>query len=610
VPATRNQIRRRLGLFSTLKKTGSLVKLLWPHLREHRGMLLAGIGLSGLLVGLRILQPWPLKFIIDTISGKGHHHITWLTDDRPLAVLLLSVAYISITFGTSACNYAQRLLLSGLGNRVVHRFRNELYRHILQLPLTYHATRETGELITRVVYDTARVRQGVRALLVQIFQNLFLFLMTISVLVWINVTLAAIVALSGVLTVMMMGGRTRSIRRASAKSRKREGKLASVIAEAMLGVRELQTFRPGNETSDRFDRQNTKSLKHEQKVRRLSEGLLLRVEVLLAITLAMILWVGAIGVEAGRLTPGDLVLFAAYTVAMYRPYRQFARQSAKVGRTFACADRLTTIMQKPIFAPDRPGAIRATDVAGDIVFESVSLKSAKKARGGRAKILDDLSLHVKPGSRVAVVGENGSGKSSLLGLVPRLSDPSEGVIRIDGRDIREYEIKSLRQQMSVVFQGSVFFGLSVRDNITLGQDDASAVDVEEVGRRSKMDKMIRNLPHGYDTIVKKGGRLFSVGERQRIALARAMTRRGRIWLLDEPTTGLDREATAELIDTLLEETEGRTVLWVTHREEVVAVLDHVIVLSAGRLGFAGTTVDYHHWLHGNAGGTSSPLVDK
>ena len=548
-----------------------------------------------LVVILRVALPWPLKLIIDALSGAKLGPAAWLVRRPRLGVAALGAVYVVIALGAALSEYGQRLVMAGLGNRIVHRFRSQLFDQVLRLPLAFHERRETGELLTRVIYDTARLRQGVNRFLIRIVQNLFVFLMTIGVLLWTDVGLALVVGLTGVATLGLMGRTTGRIRRASRQARKREGKLAALVAEALLGIREWQTFRPGVGGDGRFGRRNARSLKEEQKVRRLAAGLLLRVEVVLAVAIASILWLGTTMVQAGRLTPGDLVLFVSYTMALYRPYRQFARQAAQMGKTFACADRLTSIMAREPAVADRPGALSAPRLRGEIVFECVSVKSPRRRRAGRKWILRDVSFHVRPGERVVVIGSNGAGKSTLLRLVLRLADPTSGTVWLDGRDLRDYTLKSIREQMSVVFQDSVFFNLSVRENIALGRSDATFEEIEEAARRTRSADLVKKLEHAYDTRIRQRGTLFSVGERQRIAVARAVLRDGNVWLLDEPTSGLDAVTAEELVKVLLDLTERPTTLWVTHDATMLPAFDRVLVLRAGRIHFDGTPQDYATW---------------
>ncbi|MDP3910462.1 MAG: ABC transporter ATP-binding protein, partial [Gemmatimonadales bacterium] len=210
----------------------------------------------------------------------------------------------------------------------------------------------------------------------------------------------------------------------------------------------------------------------------------------------------------------------------------------------------------------------------------------------------------------AIVGPNGAGKSTLLRVVLRLTDPTGGVLRLDGRDIRDYTLASLRHQMSVVFQDSVLFGLSVRDNIALGNEDATEDAVRAAAQRACLDTLVARLPQGYDTPVRHRGGLFSGGERQRIALARALLRDGRVWLLDEPTNGIDAATAQELVSLLLDATAGRTALWVTHDPAILPQLDRVLVVEEGRAAFTGTPDEYGGWLAQRVSHRSSTVTEE
>jgi len=244
---------------------------------------------------------------------------------------------------------------------------------------------------------------------------------------------------------------------------------------------------------------------------------------------------------------------------------------------------------------ERPDAVPAPPLRGDLAFEGVSVATPKERRGARKWALSQVSF-AAPVERVGILGANGAGKSTLLRLVLRFVDPDEGRVLLDGRDLRDYTLESVRRQVSVVFQESVFFGLSVRENIALGDPAAGLEDVQRAARRACIDKFIERLPEGYETPIRRGGELFSGGERQRMALARALHRDGQLWLLDEPTKGIDPATAADLATILLKATEGRTVLWVTHDPAVLPKLDRVVVLKEGRLTFAGTPAAYGEWL--------------
>jgi len=576
-----------------------IATLLWPHTRGDRKLLVGGGALSVLLILLRVAQPWPLKWILDVLTARQEQAaFGGLLKPPALGIAGLSLLYVAITVVAATVAYGERLVLAGLGNRVLYRFRTALFGHVLAQPIAFHESRTTGELLTRIVYDTARLRQGVIAILLRIFQTIGLFVATLAVLLWLNLRLAGIVGAGALLALGAMRWSARNIARAARKQRKKEGRLATTVAEDLVGVRELQAYRAGRWPDERFGRKNVKTLVHEQRVRQLAAWLVLRIEILVALTITAILWVGAREVQAGVLTPGDLVLFVSYAAGLYRPLEQFARQSYKLGKTFACGDRLRKIMAETPTIADAPNAVAAPMLRGAIAFDNVSVEVPKERRSARKHAVAGLNISVAPGERLAILGANGAGKSTLLRAALRFLDPDEGRVLLDGRDIREYAIESFRRQMSVVFQENVFFGLSVRENIALGGDAAADKAVEHAARRARIDRFIGRLREGYDTPIRRSGELFSGGERQRIAIARAFYRDGRIWLLDEPTKGIDPATASELTDILLEATEGRTVLWVTHDPAVLPRVDRIAVLKNGELEFNGTPAEYGDWLAG------------
>lgn len=553
---------------------GRLVRALAPHLRGQKGALAGAILLSLAVLALRMAQPWPLKWIVDDLSHRGGGSLT---------------AFCSIFLGLSllaaVTEYGQLMQMGSLVNRTVFAFRSRLFLHVLRLPLSFHDKREVGEMMTRVVSDIARLRRGLAGLALRGVRSVLFFVATVSVLCWIDAALASVALVCGLVAGGRMVLRGQVILKASRKSRKKEGRLAALVDEDLQGIRELQTFRAEGPCDPRFEAMNAKSLKTEQKLRRLEAGLLLFVDGLLSLALCTIVWMGTARVTQGLLTTGDLVLFVSYLLNLFQPFAQFARQSARTGRTLACAERLLKLVEREPAIADRLGAVAATVFQGAVAFEKVDA-------GG---ILSGLSFAVEPGRRVALIGANGAGKSTLLRHVVRLADPAGGRVLVDGRDVRDYTIATLRGQFSAVYQDAALFGLTVRENIALGRQGAGDEEIRGAAARARLSDFVEGLPAKYDTLLRKRGKLLSGGEQQRLALARAILRDGRIWLLDEPTSGLDAVAAAQLEETLLEVTQGRTVLWVTHNLKTAAKLDRILFLEGGSAKFFGPPDEFARW---------------
>lgn len=602
-------MRLRPKLFKEFGQTRRLGVLLWPYARAYKSLLTLGVVLTAFYIGFQLAQPWPLKWVIDTISGRNGAAVppAWIGNINA-KIAVLSGLYILFAVLAGLAEYGQNLLLAGISNRVLARFRLDLFSHVLKQSLAYHERRDIGELLTRIVYDTSRLRQGVRNILTRSIQTILLFVFKVAVLFLIDARLALILALSGIVALLLMRKPSRRIFRASRRQRRNEGRLASVVGENLVGIREFQTFSPGEILDERFIKRNAKSLKSEQKVRRLAAALLFRTEVLLAASICLILWIGGQAVQKGQLSAGDLVLFFSYAAGLFDPFRRFARQAAMTGRTLACGDRLIKIMQKEPVIKDSLGAVELSGLRGDIVFENVTHKNRSRRRGGRKSILKDVSFQIGAGERMAVLGPNGAGKSTLLRLLLRFADPGKGRVIIDGRDIREYSLASLRGQMSVVFQESIFFGHSVRENIAMGRPEATLEEIREAASRAQISALIEKLPLGYETPICRQGGLFSGGEKQKIAISRAILRCGSAWLLDEPTSALDAEAADTLMKVLLEATEKRTTVWVTHDVRVVSRVDKVLFLDKGRVFFLGTPDDFRAWLLDGSVRPGSPMT--
>jgi len=591
--------RSRWKLLRQVAELRGVVRLLSPYLKDTRGPLLAGMAVTLLLMGVRLAQPWPLKWILDGLTGHGQ---------QLLPPLPAGAAFLVLALAGARLEYEQIMRLVGLGNRIMYRFRADLFRHVLAQPLAFHERKTEGELLTRIVYDTGRLRKGVNNVLTRFFQTLFTFVGTVVVLVWVDVPLAAVMAMLGSIALVLMARGSRRINKAARKNRRREGKLAALVAEELLSIRELQTFRPDAAESPAFLRINRKTLRQGNKVRRLSSGMLLRVEILLSLGMALILLLGTYRVTRGAMTAGELVLFVSYVGSLYRPFFRFARQAARTGSTLAAADRLQRLMLRKPEIADAPDAVEVRRLEGRVELRDAGVRTHRKGRGSRRWALRDANVCVDAGERVAVVGLNGAGKSTLLRLLLRLADPTTGEVLVDGHDVRHYVRASLRARFSVVLQDGVLFGLTVRENLTLARPDATPAELDAALGRAGAEGLVGRLPEGLDTVLRRRGRLLSAGERQRLQLARALLADGDMWLLDEPTTGLDVAGTASAVGLLDEVTRGRTTFWVTHDPRVTMLLDRVLILLEGRVAFFGGLDDLRRQMSGKGAGLSSEML--
>jgi ATP-binding cassette, subfamily B, bacterial len=563
-----------------------LRRVLQPHARGEARVVASGVALGVFAVVLEVLRPWPLKWMLDAAIDNGLAGLE-------ASLLRYATMFAVVAIVAAAANRQHVLLLHHAVGRIVHALRADLRRRVLEQSLAFHDRHDVGELQTRIVSDTARLRRGMTGAVSRVARAAVLFGATFVALAVADVLLALVMAVGGAIAVLLMRLRGRRIAKAARRQRIREGRLAALVHDELHAVRELQIA--GMSMSDKqsaFAQGNERSRRREEKVERLTQGLAFRVDVVFALSVAVAVAWGAWHVASSTATAGDLLLFLSYALGIRAPLMDLAQQTARVGRVAACAERIARLQERMRVAPSitpRTGVEARARVASDegVRLEGVTLRAPRRSRSGRKLRLHDVSFAIPAGQRVALVGGNGAGKSSVLSLVLGLLEPTSGRVVVDGVDLSVGDRASLRRTMSVVLQAGVLPGLSIRDNVALGlsgiADDAIWSALEAAGARA----LVERLPRGLDTRIRRSGTLLSGGERQRVAVARALLRDGAFWVLDEPTTGLDEASADGLTSHLLAVTHGRTTLWVTHEVELVRRLDWCLELSAGHVVFSG-----------------------
>lgn len=548
-------------------------------LAEKRLLALSAAGLIG-EVAMRLLEPWPLKFVIDhvldpaSVSRRIH---PWLEGASPLTLVTLAAVAI-ITFGAlrALFSYANTVALALVGNRVLTQVRADLYHHLQALSLSYHHRTRSGELIIRVISDVGMLKDATVGAMLPFLTNILMVVGMILVMAWMDWRLA----LLSLITLPVFWYRTSTLtsrlRHVSREQRKREGAMAATAAESIGAIKVVKALSLESEFSKSFAAQNAKSLRDGAKAKRIEAALERTVDGLIAVSSALVVWYGARMVLEGALTLGGLVVFLTYLKNAFKPVRDFAKYTGRLGKASAAGERVLEILDSVPELRDRPDAIPAPRLTGDIRFEAIRFGYEPGQ-----DVLRGFDLHIRPGERVALVGESGAGKSTIASLMLRLYEAGEGRLMVDGRDVREYTIDSLRSQISVVLQDTLLFAGSISDNIALGLRGATKETIEEAARLAGADAFIRALPNGYDTTVGERGVTVSSGQRQRIAVARAAIRPSPILLLDEPTTGLDEDNRAMVVTALARLSRGRTTLIITHDLSLVTDADRIVFLENG-----------------------------
>lgn len=558
-----------------------------PHLRRERRLIAGGMAAILAEIALRLLEPWPLKFVVDRVltptlvgAPAGWDTVPGISVTGWLGLAALAV--VVVTALKAGAVYAGAVSFALAGHRVMTDVRADLYRHLQRLSLAFHSRERSGDLTLRVMSDVGVVADvGLTAFLPLVANTLVMIGMA-GLMLWLHWSLA-LVALALLPAFWLFTWRTgRSLKDVTRKQRRREGAMAATAAESMSAIKTLQALSMESIFARSFSAEGAKGLHEGAKATRLTARLERAVDVLLAAATALVLWYGAALVLRRELSTGELLVFLAYLKSTFKPLQDVAKYTSRLAKASAAGERIVSILEEEPEIADLPGAMSAPAFRGAVAFRGVSF-----GYDSTALVLDGFDLEVSSGTHVAIVGASGAGKSTILNLVMRLQDPQCGVVEVDGRDVRAYTVESLRSQISVVLQESLLFAASVGDNLAFSVPGAERDAVEAAARLANAHEFIARLPQGYDTVVGERGATLSGGERQRLAIARAALRRAPIVLLDEPTVGLDDANADEVITALTRLCEGRTVLSVTHdlrlsaRADVIVVLDHGRVLERG-----------------------------
>lgn len=561
-------------------------QVLAPFLRRQwRALVVAGLS-TVVIAAAEVLRPFPLKFVIDHLFAGGGapdsfdvgRDEVWLL--AGVAGLVLAIALFEAVGG-----YLMDVRLMRAGERIVHELRVAIYAHLQRLSLGYHQRRHTGDLVTRVTGDVNAVGTVFSSSLGTLVSAGLTLIGMVVVGFILDPVLALVAFATAPLLAVIAFRFRRRMRTLARRQRAMEGEIASLAAEALTSIQQVKALGSERYEHERLERKSEERLEAGFEAT-LVEGRFTRVlDVVGAIATAAVLVVGVFRVEAGALSPGDLVVMVAYARRVYRPLRAMSREWVRLSRAMARADRVAEVLSAEDVLEESGRTQPVGAAQGGLEFDRVSF-----AYEAERPALHDVSLTITAGQRVAVVGRSGAGKSTLLALAARFYDPGAGRVRIDGVDVRDYPLPWLRDQVGLVLQDPVLFTGTVAENIAWGID-ATREDVIRAAWAVGADPFISQLPGGYDTELDPGGTGLSGGQRQRIAIARTLLRDPAILLLDEPTTGLDAESEAEVLAGLDVLMRGRTTVMISHALALARRAERVVVLDAGRVVQTGAPTD-------------------
>ncbi len=572
----------------SLPGIGRILTQFAPQIRRQKWLLIMSFVALMAEIFLHLLEPWPLKFIFDYILLRDvnlkSHSLPFLSSLSPVMLLTsLALGLVAIAVLRATAAYFSIVGMALAATNVLTEVRADLYSHLQRLSLTFHNKARTGDLITRVTSDVERLREVTVVAVMPLLAHSLTLVGMIGVMFWMNWQLALIGVTIFPIFLFAIVRLTRKIRHIVKAQRLREGAIAANTAEAIGAIKVVQALSLHDMLERDFSDHNHHSLQASNQAQRLSAALERMVELLVGVVTALVLWRGVYLVLDKAMTPGDLLVFITYLRIAFKPMRQLAKYTSQIAKATASGERVLDILDAVPEVRDLRGAIAAPLFQGAVRFENVSF-----AYEAEEDILRHMSFAVEPGQQVALVGPSGGGKSTLVSLLLRLYDPTEGGILIDGHDLRTYKLQSLRQQISIVLQESVLFAASIRDNIAYGRLGATQADIEQAARLANAHDFILKLPQGYDTFLGERGATLSGGQRQRIAIARAAVRQAPIVILDEPTTGLDNENDRAVTEALERLTQSCTTFWISHNLRTTESADLILYIEAGQVLEQGT----------------------
>jgi len=571
-----------------------VLKYLWPY----RFPFIIALGQVFLISMFEILKPWPFKVVIDNVlSGKP---VPWefLKPFPKETILLIScVSLILIYLFLGGLTMLNNYTTIRIGQRMVNDLRSDLYGHLQRLSLAFHSRRQVGDLLYRVTTDTYSIQaltmNGVFpiATAITLLGGMFFVMIRLD---W-QLTLMAL-SICPVLA-LMISLLSKTITSAATHFREQESDVYTVVQRAMSSMRIIQAFTKEEDEHRKFMTASVGSLNASLRLYTLENFYSGVINVVMSLGTAFVVWIGARHVLAGALSIGDIVIFTTYLASLYGPIYAISQTWSVIQGAKVSFRRVSEILELERDMQDGNRVFPDTGAKGEITLEEVSFEYVPDQ-----PVLKNISVQIRPGLKVAIVGPTGVGKSTLVGLFPRFYDVSSGRVLFDGIDVREFQLRSLRKQISMVLQPPLVFPISIRENIAYGRPEATEEEIIAAARLARIHDYISRLPKGYDTLVGEQGATLSEGQRQRMTIARAILRNAPILILDEPTSSVDAETEAAIMEGLNELMVGRTTFIIAHRLSTVREADMILVLRSGEIVERGNFAELVH-----AGGAFAAL---
>jgi ATP-binding cassette subfamily B protein len=552
---------------------GEVLRRMRPHLWRFI-FAIAGVALGA---AMEVLKPWPLKVLIDNVLGGKPLQFAALANYSRMDLLIAAcVGGVIIYLLTGILAVANNYITISIGQRMVNDLRSQLFDHVQRLSLGFHRRREIGDLMVRIVYDTFAIQTITMNGIFQILASSILLVGMFIVMIKIDVTMTLIALGVIPMLVILIASVSGTIDKLATEARIKESALYTVAHRALASIHVVQAFTREAESYREFVQSSSDSLGENLRLYTFQSIYAGGVSMIIAIGTALVMYFGALHVMSAQLTIGGLVVFTSYLASLYAPINQIFQTYGLVESAKAGLRRCMELLAIDPEIQDRAGARAMPRVRGEIEFENVvfSYEAANP-------VLKGISFNARAGESIAIVGPSGAGKTTMASLVTRFYEPQQGSIKIDGRDLREVTLDSLRKNIAVVLQPPLVLGDTLRGNIALGKPGASDDEIRRAAAMARLEGVLAKLPRGLDEQVGQGGHSLSEGEAQRVTIARALLKDAPILIMDEPTSALDTETESLVLAAVQAAMRGRTTLVIAHRLSTIQNADRILVLRDG-----------------------------
>jgi subfamily B ATP-binding cassette protein MsbA len=565
--------------------------LVWSLLKPYRGTLLIILLAMLLQMVATVATPWPLKIVLDNVVGE-HKLPHWMDDFlRPFMhgetkmeiAAAAAIALVLIVVLGAVASYVANYCTTSVGQWVANDLRIRTYDRLQHLSLNYYNTHEMGTLLSTITADVQTIQGFASSSTLGIVVDFLTIVGMLAIMFWLNWDFTLIAVAVTPFMLLIISRFKKAIKKATKEVRKEQSKIVAVVQQGLESMKVVKAFGRQDLEQEELSEVSKATVEAALKARRVKALLAPMVNVIVALCTAFVLWRSSSLILRGAMTAGALTVFLSYLAQLFKPVKDLATMTNTIAQTAVGVERVRAILEADDVIPEKADAREPEAFRGDIAFDHVQFGYDKEA-----KVLNNVSFKVSAGQMVGVVGPTGSGKSTVVSLIPRFYDPVVGKVTIDGVDVRDFTLRGLRSQIGYVLQETVLFRGTVAENIAYGKGGATRAEVEEAAELANAAEFINKMPHGYDTMVGDRGDTLSGGQRQRIGIARAIIRNSPILILDEPTAALDTESEKLVMDALRRLMQKRTVITIAHRLSTIRDADKIIVLKDGALAEEGS----------------------